>query len=892
MLFSKLKSLCRNLSSKPQVEAELDDEVRAYVEMAVEEKIAAGIPPKEARRAILAELGGAERLKSSIREVRTGSALESFVQDLRYGLRQMLKSPGFGLTVILTLALSIGITTAVFSVLYAMVIRPLPYHHPESIVALDTRSASGGNQPSSYPEYLDWRRMNRSFSVLAGFVPGQTVSLESNSGPIQLHAVAATDNFFDVFAVRPLLGRTYLPGEDENGKNDVVVLSYEVWQQDFGGLDSVIGRHVRLDGSTYTIIGIMPAGFRFPISAVNTVYIPLHLTDNQIHNRGNHWLQTVARLKPGVLPHQAEADLTAIFNDLGRTDLFNAGRSVKAVDLTTWIVGNTDSSLRLLFDAVLALLAIGCVNLAGLMLARGVKREREIALRSAIGASRARIVRQILTEALLFALCGAAGGVLLAYGLLHAIRLLLISALARGSEVELNLPVLLLALLVSSTVTIFAALTPALRLSGTAPTLALKSGGSAGTTRGQHRLRTAFVVTQVALALALVVVSGLLMHLLGSLRSTELGFSPGHILTAEVNLPHGLYEGRDVMASFYQPLLDKVRSLPGVQAAGLIQVLPIQNWGWNSEHIHIVGTPPLKNPRTDGAEVRFVSAGYYQVFQDRLVSGRLLNPSLDKPTTRLVTVVNEAFLKKFIPAGRDPVGMEIGDNDQTDTMPDTPNPRMLIVGVVKNIRQSIYEPPMPEMDYLVAQVPAKESMTAVGNMHLVLRTARDPQTLISSLQHALHAVDPAVPVAMPETMQSAIADVLILERLENWLFGAFAALAVLLAVVGVYGLISHEVELSVRDIGVRLALGATRGTILSGIYLRVGWMLVAGVLIGLLLTAAAQRYINSVVAMHAEKSALLILSLSVGLICAGLLAALLPARRASAIDPMEALRNE
>jgi predicted permease len=890
-LWSRLKSLARSLRPKPSVESDLDEELQSYTETIMEEKIAAGMSAAEARRTTLADIGGIEQVKQSVRDRRTGTGLESLLQDLRYGLRQMRKSPGFGITVIVTLALSIGITAAVFSVLYAMLIRPLPYHHPDSIVALDTRSASGGSQAASYPEYVDWRRMTHSFSELAGYTNFGTIGLETTAGPVALHVVEGTDNFFDVFGVHPITGRTYLPGEDVDGKNNIVVLSYETWQQDFGG-QPVIGRSIHLDGLPHTIIGVMPAGFRFPINAVNAVYRPLHLSHEQRNDRGNHWLQTVARLKPGIGPHQAEADLTTVFTNLGRTDAFDAGRTVKAVDLASYIVGSTNSSLRLLLYAVLAMLVIGCVNIAGLMLARGIKREREMALRSAIGASRSRIARQILTESILLAVCGAAGGIVLAYALLHVIRLLLVSALSRGSEVELNLPILLIALLVSAAVTIIAALMPALRLSATAPTLALKSGGSAGATRGQHRLRTTFVVTQVALALALIVVSGLLMHMLASLRNTDLGFSPANILTTEVNLPYGRYTGQDVSADFYQPLFDRVHALPGVQAVGMIQMLPVQSWGWNGEHIHIFGTAPLQNPRTAAAEIRFVSPGYYQVFQDRLLAGRLQDPSLDKPSTRLVAVVNEAFVKQFIPAGRDPLGVEIGDNTQTDTRADQQNPRLLIVGVVKNIRQSIYQPAMPQMDFLVTQVPAKESLNVIGSMHLVLRTSGAPESLVPSLRRAFHDIDPAVPFRTAETMQTVVADVLTFERLENWLFGAFASLAMLLAIVGLYGLLSHEVELSTRDIGVRLALGATRGTILSDIYRRVAWMLGVGVCIGLLLTAAAQRYINSVVSMQAERDGTRILILAATLVFAGLLAALLPAHRAASVEPMAALREE
>ena len=879
-LWSKLKSLSRNLLSKREVEQDLDDEVSAYLEMTVDEKIAAGVPPGEARRATLAESGGVERLKRSVREVRVGNVLESFLQDLRYALRQLHNAPGFSIAVIATLVLSIGITAAIFSVLYAMLIRPLPYNNPEGIVAVQSRSPLGYTQPAAYPEYLDWRRMNRGLATLGGFSSSGTINFEGPSGPIALHSVQGTDNFFDVFGVSPILGRTFAPGEDQDGKNDVVVLSYEVWQQLFGGAKGAVGQQVKLDGRPYTIIGVMPAGFRFPISRVDAVYTPLHIAKRLRENRSNHWLQTVGRLKHDVTAKQAQTDMGQVLTDLGRAYPESKGRTLQLIDLSTYILGKTTSSLRLLLYAVLALLVIGCVNVAGLLLARGVKREREIALRSAIGANRMRIVRQILTEGLLFAAFGAVGGVLLAYGLLHVIRLLLISALARGAEVKLNGPVLLVALFVAVMVTLMAALAPALRLSGTDPNKALRGGSSAGGTRGQHRLRAAFVVTQVALALALLVVSGLLMRTLGGLRNLELGFSPDNILTAEIDLSPGRYEGRDVVADFYQPLIDRVRAIPGVQAVGTIMLLPIQTYGFNSD-IHVIGTPPPPQNVEQLAEFRMVSPGYYQAFQDQLVRGRLLDSDLDTRTSHPVIVVNEAFVKKFIPAGRDPVGMQLEGNDKAT-----------IVGVVKDVRQNIYEPSLAETDYPISQVDQTNSLDYLGHMQLVIRTAVEPESIVPSLRRAFHDVDPTLPFRTPETMRSVIGDTLIFERLENWLFGAFATLAVLLAIVGLYGLISHEVELSTRDIGVRLALGATRGRILTGIYRRVCWMLGGGAFIGLLLTAAAQKYINSVVAMRAEKDGLRILTLSAALICAGLLAALLPARHASSVEPVDALRNE
>jgi len=891
MLGARLQSMWRNWFHKAALEAELDDEVRAYVEMAAEERVAAGETPDAARRATLAALGGAERLKRQVREQRAGAGLETLARDLRFGVRQATQSPGFALTVVATLALSIGIATAVFSVLYAMVIRPLPYRDLGRIVALDTRSVSGGSQAASWPEYTDWRRMARSFSAMAGFTQA-TVGLESGGESVPLREVQGTDNFFDVFGVNAIAGRTFAAGEDRAGKNDIAVLSYEAWQRDFGGRASAIGQTVRLDGSPYTLIGVMPAGFRFPINTLNAVYVPLHLTPNQQTNRGDHWLQTVAKLKPGATPRQAEDDLDAIFAQLGKTDTFNAGRTVHAVDLTTWVVGDTSGALRLLLCAVLAVLVIGCVNVAGLLLSHGVKREREMALRTALGAGRGRIVRQLATEALVFAVAGGAGGVALAYGLLRVMRLLLIASLSRGAEVALNVPVLASALSAAIAVTLAAALFPALRLSGTSPGAALKSGGGAGMSRGQHRLRAGFVVTQVALALALLVVSGLLLQMLHALRATRLGFQPDHMLTAEIDLPHGLYAGRDVVANFYQPLLDRVDALPGVRSAGLIQMLPGAGWGWNSEHVHIFGTEPLKNPRTSPAEVRFVSPGYYSVFQDQLVEGRLTDARLDKPTTRLVCVVNEAFVKKFVPAGRDAVGLEIGDNNQGETLANQANPRVLIVGVVKDLRQTIYRPPFPEMDFMIGQVPAAVSLNAIGSMNLVARTAGNPESLVPALRRTLRQVDASVPLREPETMDAVLADVLTFEQLENWLFGAFAALAALLALVGLYGLIRHEVEAGEREIGVRLALGASRGGIVGRIYRRVGGMLGAGVAIGLTVTLAGERLINSVVAVQAAKNAVLIALLAAGLAAAGMAAAALPARRAASVDPMVALREE
>src|SRR5271170_316733 len=648
------------------------------------------------------------------------------LQDLKYSLRQLRKSPGFTLTALMTLALGTGVTAAVFSVIYAVMIQPLPYDHPEAIVVPQTYSPQGYMQPASYPEYLDWRKQNHSFSALAAFSAFRRINLEGPSGPVSLRLTMGSDNLFDVFGVNPILGRTFSPGEDQPGKNDVVVLSYEVWQQNFGGAKDVVGRVVRLDGLPYTVIGVMPAGFRYPISQRDAIYAPLHMIPLLRSSRGDHWLPTVGRLKPGTSGAQAKADMDTVLAAEAQSYPDTKGRRMELRSLASDIVGDTGKPLRVLLFAVLAVLAIACVNLAGLLLARGVKREREVALRSAIGATRARIIRQVLAESLVLALAGSALGGVLAFGLLNAIRTLLISALSRGADVHVNLPVLLFTIVTASVTSILAGSIPAFRLSRIAPSLSLKAGGSAGTGRGQHRLRASFIVIQVALAMILMVTAGLLLRMLSGLRNTSLGFETRNILAININLPEGTYAERDPRISFYGPLLEKIRAIPGVQAAGVIQLLPIESYGWNSD-IEIVGQKPPPPDVERLAEDRYVDPGYFQTMGIRLVRGRMIDPNVDTPTSQQVAIVNDAFVKKFFPNGEDPIGKQIKQ--------DTPQ---TIVGVVSSVRQDLYQPPMAEIDYPTSELPDADARNLLANMHLVVRTSLPAEALVPSLRSAFH----------------------------------------------------------------------------------------------------------------------------------------------------------
>lgn len=824
--------------------------------------------------------------------------METVLQDFRYAVRQLRNSPGFALIAVLTLSLGVGAATAIFSVVDAALLRPLPYDHPERIYAPVTLAKQGYTQPFSWLSFKDVRAQNHVFAALSGIWNYRSANLETPSGPVALKWVQGSDNFFDVFGVAPILGRTYRPGEDMAGRNDVVVLSYEVWQTNFGGRSDVVGKTIDLDGKPYTCIGVMPAGFRYPLSALNAIYTPLHPDRTWLDARGDHWLRTVGRLKPGVTKRQAQADLNAVMENLGRaypdTD---AGRKLQMIPLTEAVNGSSSGALWTLSAAVLAVLLIGCVNVAGLLLARGVKREREVALRAAVGANRTRLVRQILTESLLLAALGAVGGIALATLLLQAMRTFLAHALARGAEVQIDWTVLLAALALSAATTVAAALYPALRLSGTDPNQALRSGGSAGTAKAHHRVRSVFIVGQVALSLVLLVLAGVLLRVVAGFRHEDLGFDPAHILAAEIDLSPGHYENRDMWVNFYRPMLERVQHLPGVEAAGINSLVPIQSWGWNQD-IHVVGQPPAPPNEEMLAEQRFVTPGYFDAMSIRLERGRMLSESLDQSTNKFGTiVVNQAFVKKFLTNGAGAIGQHLDDNDK-------PDERTEIVGEVTNIRQSLWDPPLPEMDYVVTELPPKDLASLATTMYLIVRTKNDPKAVIPDLRQVFHQIDPALPFRAPETMEEIIADQLVMQRMESWLFGIFAALALLLAVVGLYGLIAHEVEMGTRDIGLRMALGATRGSVFALVLRRVATLLAVGIGAGLTLAFAVQRVIGAVVtpsagfnmgkapAFHLGHQAGLLALLALTMAIAGLVAAAIPMRRAASVEPMEALRME
>ncbi len=805
----------------------------------------------------------------------------NLVQDLRFTLRQQQRAPGFTLLIVLTLALGIGFASAVFSVMDAVLLKPLPFEHQERLVFPDTHARSGYHQPWSWPSYIDARPQLKTFDALAGYTEYSKVNLESPSGPVSLASVQGTANFFRVFGINPLLGRTFVDGEDQLGRDAVVVLSYEAWQANFGGQSNVIGRSIRLDGAPSTVIGVMPAGFRFPLSVRNAIYKPLVPDPKLKSNRDSHWMRTIGLLKPGITRQQAQVDLTHVLDTLAvaypNTD---TGRTVQVIPLQESVTGQASGPLKILLLAVFSLLGIACVNVAGLLLARGVKREKEMALRAAIGANRGRLLRQVITEALVLSSLGLVCGVTLSFVLLAAIRRYLVTALARGSDVHLDGRVLLFAMLIAATTSLAASLIPALRLSNVDPIRALRGGSSVGGSTEQNRLRSGLVVIQVALSLILLLVSGLLLQTLHGLLHAPLGFDADRILTMPLQLAPAEYSHRDPKLAFYTPFLERVSHLPGVQAAGVINVLPIQSWGSNSD-THIAGQPPNPPQQETLAEVRVASAGYFDAMGIKLVRGRSLTPAEDTPNLTVANaVVNQAFQKKFFRYGGDPVGARTDEGDKNN-----------IVGLVTDVRQNLYEPPLAELDWLIDEIPS-DAASQLYNMSLVVRCSGNPSDLVPALREALHQVAPTVPFVAPETMTEIVSESLVFEQLENWLFGLFAASAILLAAIGLYGLTSHEVELRTREIGVRMALGSSRTRIARQIFSRVSILLLAGIGSGWALTLAAQHIIGSVVQLEPSRNAFLLTFLTIALFLLGLSACLRPIGRATAIDPMQALRSE
>ncbi len=797
-------------------------------------------------------------------------------QDVRFALRTLIKRPGFALVAILTLALGIGANSAIFSVINGVLLKPLPFHEPENVIKLWESMAGGFQGTISPPNLKDWREQNTVFTKIAAF-QYQNFGLQSKDSPERVRAATVSPEFFDVLGVQPHLGRVITDGEDQDGKHRVAVLSHQLWQDKFAADPGVAGKAILLGGENYTVIGVMPASFRYP-SRTTELWVPLVIPPQRSAERGSHWLMSVARLKSGVTLEQANEQMNIIAKRIERQHPDEQlGRGVLLIRAQEEMVRNIRPALLMLLVAVGFVLLISCTNVANLLLARAATCRREIAIRLAMGAGRWRLIRQLLTESALLSLLGGAAGLMIAYWGVTGLLKLATGILPRANEVTLNGRVMVFTIALSLLTGIIFGLAPALQTSRADLQHDLKEGSAAA---GNQRtwIRSLLVVGEIAAALVLLVGASLLIKSFARLQQTESGLSTENVLTAGITLPDAKYETRPAIAQFHKQMLERVSALPGVQSAGIISKLPLQDWGYNGS-IQIEGqAPPRSGTRDSFVEFRAVSPDYFSTLGIPLLAGRLLD-NRDQENTALSIVVNQTLTRQYLP-GQDAVGkFVILDNTKYQ-----------IVGVVGDVRQSgLTQGARAELYWPYTQCPDAGLTKTVG---LAVRAAGNPEGLTSAVRNAVLSVDPGQPIHNVKTMEQVVADSVSDRRLNTLLLSVFAAIALTLALIGVYSVMSYLVAQNTREIGIRVALGAQMRDVLR-LVVGQGMVLVAiGVVIGIVLSFGLTRLMETLLfgVTSTDPLTFAVSPLIIGVVA--LVACLIPALRATKVDPMVALRHE
>ena len=787
---------------------------------------------------------------------------------------------------ILTLALAIGANTAVFSVVDAVMLRPLPYTHPEQLIEAQSFSAHDSRgRAISYPDFFDWRAQSQTLDHLVSYHDAQ-YTLIGTAEPLHVDAEITSWDLLPALGIRPQLGRGFARDEEKRGAN-VILISHALWQSQFGGDPGVVGRSVNLSGDRFIVIGVMPASFRFPVDKPETsIWTTLSVDDDpkdphpQVASRGSHFLNAFGRLKPGVTVQQASQELNAIAVNLAKQypDTNTKHNAARAVSELSALLGDTRPALLIVLGAVALVLLIACSNIANLLLARMRERQRELAMRSALGAGRVRIVRQLLVESVLLGILGGLAGCGLAYLCTPALLSLIGDSVPRAADAAVDLRVLTFAVTVAFLAGIAFGIVPALTASRTDLLSTLKevSRTEAG---GRDRLRSSLIVGQVALGLVLTAGAGLLITSFLNLRHTRLGFNPEHLLTLTFDTPDTKY--KDKREQFYREYFERVRALPGVQQVGGIDLLPM------TDDIATISFENLEHPVPKGQEpsafLTPVTPQYFRTMQIPLLQGRDFNER-DNMSSPLVMIVNRAFVDTYFP-GQNVLGKKLAPGATTN--PDGSRPIREIVGVVGNNRLRPTETEERPMMFLAA-----DQLPNWCCLFTVVRSSVDPVSLESSIRQIVASMDKDIPVVEVHTMDDLIFRQMAQPRFAMVLLGSFAGLALVLTVVGLYGVMTYAVARRTREIGVRMALGAQRVAVLSMILREAAWLLAIGVAIGVLVSLLSSSLLGSMLYGTGARNPLVL-----GLVCltvaiAGLLAAYLPALRASSIEPMEALRME
>ena len=812
------------------------------------------------------------------------------LNDLRFAFRQLIKSPGFTLVAVLTLALGIGANSAIFSVIDAVLLRSLPFPNADRLTmiwASAPQHPGEDRQVHSYLDYVDLRAQNHTFAALAAYT-GASAIWGTGEESEDVAGVAATSDLFDVLGTRPLLGRGFGREDEKAGAPRVVVIGYQFWQRHFAGDRNIIGRQVTMVGHVYTITGVMPRGWKFPIQRENVDYIaplvPLFSGSSldYITHRGAHLLNVVGRLKPGVDLETATADLQTIAAQLAKqypdTD---AGRTERAVALQGDVVGDVRSALLVLMAAVALVLLIACANVANLFLARAASREREIAIRTALGASRFQIVRQLLLETMLLALLGGAAGLLLAWWSIDVLTALGPADLPRLDEIHVSGAVILFTFAIASLTSLFFGLIPALQASRPQVEQALRetSRGSTGGVRS-HRLRSAFVVSQFALSLVLLVGAGLLIRSFAELRVVQPGFDPRGVVTFWQSLPKARYGEVGQQIRFFDQLLPKLAALPGVKDAGMVSPLPFSGTDWGTTFT-IVGQPAPAKGMEPGASHLTTNGSYFRTMRIPLKNGRTFE-ARDRHDSAPVMMINEAFAEKYF-ANQNPIGRQINIGDD----PAHGKPPREVIGVVGSAKhQSLAEAERPEFYIPFAQEPDRY-------MDIVVRTAEPaPGGLETTIRRVVHELDSQQFIPVLKPLPQLISQTLAQTRFNTTLLAAFAAVAIVLAAVGIYGVIAYNVAQRTKEIGIRMALGAQQQQMLLMILRQSLTMAAIGIGVGLLGAFAATRLLSALLFGVGTTDLITYGAVILLLGAAALLAGFLPARRAMKVDPVIALRYE
>ncbi len=819
--------------------------------------------------------------------------MQGLLQDLRFAIRQLRKNPGFALTTVVTLALGIGATTAIFSLINAVLLKPLPFPEPDRVVALSSLDQSVGKpgiaQTISYPDFFDWRSRNHSFEAIASY-RGDNATLTGQGEPQQMEIQIVASDFLRVLGVNPMLGRGFVR-DDEKAGSHVAILSHETWHSIFGGDPGIVGRAITLDNQSYTVVGVMPKGFVFPLDeAPPALWTTLALDAidpgaKEPHpltvQRGAEIVEVVGRLKPGVTIPQATADLSLIEQNLAAqypdtNKRFTAAQVRPELDD---LVGKSRPALRVLFAAVLFVLLIACANVAGLMLTRASRRRAEVAVRSALGANRWEIMRQVLVESVVLSLCGGVGGVGLSVVLLKTMLRFVPESIPRLDQVSLDGAVLAFAAAVSIVTGVLFGVLPAWRMSRADPALALREGTRTFTSgRGQHRLHDALVVAETTIGLVLLVGAGLLIRSFVRVLNVDPGFDPRHVLTVGLNLPDTQYGGLKKPA-FYDQLLPRIAALPGVEAVAAGAPIPLSH---NNIGVgfSIEGHPVAPGDEPDAA-VSFVTPGFFRTMRIPLLSGRDFLPTDDSKAPAVV-IVNQAFARKFFP-GEDPIGKRIkpGLNDDV-----TPEQMRQVVGVVGDVKRRGITAETPPQFYM----PFKEAI--IFSPPLIIRTSGDPMSLVAPVRAELAQIDSNVPLSHVRTMEDYVSLAAAGPRFQTMLITSFAVLALLLSAVGLYAVLSYMVAQRTLEIGLRLALGAQRENVL-GLILRRGLLLAAvGLAMGMFASLLLTRFMQELLYGVGRFDPITFVSVSAVLLLVSLIASSVPAYRAARLDPMQTLREQ